>query len=246
MSQGELYKKYAKYYDKIYAKKDYKLEAGFIQWLAEEFKTNPGNSILDVACGTGNHAFHLVKHFDITGIDINNEMLKLAKKKVKAGKFIKGDMKTLNLGTKFDVLMCMFSTIAYNLTYNELESTLRLFYDHLNTGGILIFDLNMHEDYWLGDRVWINTVVESDLQLARISPSPEKKPILDLDLIFFVKEKGKIDFDIDQHQIGLFNVNKINQILSGIGFDTKIFAGFENKQWTNKLESPALFMGVKK
>lgn len=246
MSPGELYNKYAKYYDKIYANKDYKSETDFIKWIVNTFKTSPGIELLDVACGTGNHAVHLTQDFSIIGIDINSEMLKIAKKKVKNVKFEKGDMKTLKLAKKFDVIMCMFSTIAYNVTYEELESTLQLFYNHLKMGGLLIFDLNIHEDYWLGDRVWINTVVEKDLQLARISPSPQKKDILDLDLIFLVKEHGKIDFNIDQHQIGLFKVDRIKKIMNGIGFETKIFAGFSKKPWSKKLESPALFVGVKK
>jgi ubiquinone/menaquinone biosynthesis C-methylase UbiE len=245
MTSEESYKKFAKYYDKIYADKDYSAEVEFIKWAVKKYKTGKGTRLLDVACGTGNHLVYLKNDFSVMGIDLNSKMLEIAKEKMPEVMFKKCDMKKLNLEERFDVILCMFATIAYNLTYEELEHTLKIFYEHLSSGGVIIFDLHIHEDYWLGDRVWINTVVEKDLQLARISPSPQKKEILDLNMIFLIKEKGKVDFDIDQHQIALFNVEKIKKVMSKIGFQTKIYAGITKKLWNKKMESPAVFVGVK-
>ena len=93
--------------------------------------------------------------------------------------------------------------------------------------------------------MWIETVVEEDLKLARISPSPQKKDVLDLNLIFLVKEKGKFDFDIDHHKLGLFKADKIKNLMNRLGFKTKIYAGFNKKIWNKKMKSPAVFVGVK-
>ena len=247
MVSEELYKKYAKYYDKIYDDKDYKKESEFISWAVEHHKTCKGNKLLDVACGTGEHAKYLVDSYSILGIDISPEMLKLARKKVPGAEFKIGDMKTLALNQKFDIILCMFAAIAYNVTYNELNNTLKLFHDHLEPGGVLLFDLHIHEDYFLGGKVWVNTVVdiENDLQLARIAPSPLKKEILDLTLIFFVKDKGKLDFSIDQHQMGLFNVDRIRRLMTKLGYETTLYAGFSKKRWNKKLKSPVVVVGVK-
>ena len=247
MTEEQLYKKYAKYYDKIYSEKDYESEAEFIKWAVHKHKTSSGNNLLDVACGTGNHVQFLKDQFSIVGLDINPEMLKIAKKKNAKVKFIKGDMKNLDLdkSNKFDVIICMFAAIAYNLNYEELENTLKSFNTYLKPGGVLIFDLHIHEDYWLGDRVWVDTVVEKDFQVARISPSPKKKDVLDLNLILFVKDKGKIDFNIDHHQLGLFNVGKIIKVMKDSGFDPRIYAGFTKKPWNKKMKSPVVFIGIK-
>jgi len=247
MSDSNLYKKYAKYYDKIYSEKDYESEAEFIKWAVQKHKTSTGNKLLDVACGTGNHMQFLKDQFSIVGVDINPEMLKIAKKKVAKVKFIKGDMKNLMLdkNNKFDVIICMFAAIAYNLNYKELKSTLKSFNTYLKPGGVLIFDLHIHEDYWLGDRVWVDTVVEKELKLARISISPKRKNVLDLNLILFVNDKGKIDFDIDHHQLGLFNPGKIKKVMKDTGFDPRIYAGFTKKPWNNKMKSPVVFIGIK-
>ena len=245
MSEGKIYKKFAKYYDKIYAEKDYESEIKFVKWAINKHKTSIGNKLLDVACGTGNNTILLKDDFKTTGVDISPEMLKLAKKKLPGVKFIKGDMKNLALSERFDVIVCMFASIAYNLNYDELESTLKIFYNHLQPGGVVVFDLHIHDDYFLGDRVWVNTVVEKDLQIARISPSPQRKDVLDLNMIMLVKDKGKIDFEIDQHQIGLFNANKIKKVMSAVGFKPKLYAGFTNKTWANKMKAPVVFVGVR-
>ena len=87
MSEGVMYKKFAKYYDKIYHEKDYKAESEFITWVVKNHKKSKSNKLLDIACGTGTHASFLVDDFSIVGVDLNTEMLKLAKKKVPGAKF---------------------------------------------------------------------------------------------------------------------------------------------------------------
>jgi hypothetical protein len=51
MPNGQLYEKYAEYYDKIYAYVDYKGESEFINWTVNKHKTSSGIELLDVACG---------------------------------------------------------------------------------------------------------------------------------------------------------------------------------------------------
>ena len=69
-----LYKDFAKYYDLVYSNKNYQKEANFIDEILK--KHTNGESILDIACGTGNHAKLLVKKgYKIMGIDKNKEVL---------------------------------------------------------------------------------------------------------------------------------------------------------------------------
>ena len=85
-----MYKQLAKYYDKIYSGKDYKSESEKIHSLIMKFKKTNGKELLDVACGTGNHIKYLKKYYNITGIDLFKEMLKLAKNKFTGGKILSG------------------------------------------------------------------------------------------------------------------------------------------------------------
>ena len=109
-----LYGKLARYYDKLNSQVDYKRESNFILELLEK-KNLPRKSLLDVGCGTGNHLVHLKEKFEvIIGIDINEEMLQIARKKLPGIDFLKGDMRKFSLNRLFDSIICMFGVITYN------------------------------------------------------------------------------------------------------------------------------------
>ncbi|MBP2045619.1 class I SAM-dependent DNA methyltransferase [Methanobacterium aggregans] len=245
MGAEDLYKKFAGYYDRIYENVDYAGESEFIKWAIENHKESDGNKILDVACGTGTHASILAENFQVLGVDINKNMLKIAHKKVPEVRFIHGDMKELDLGDKFDAVICMFSAIHYNTSYFELENTLKNFYNHLNDGGVVIFDFGLNKENWIEGLVSMDTVVEDDLKLARICQSHLEGTVFNANFLFLVKEKGKLDFDIDQHQLGVFEMEKALEIMTKTGFETSIYADFSKKEWEITEGERPVFVGVK-
>lgn len=132
----------AEAYDAIYLSvKDYPAEAGQIAALARA--TSPGcRSILDVACGTGEHARLLATEhgFVVDGIDVNVEFLRLARLKHPAGRFVRADMADFHLDRRYDVVLCLFSSIGYARTLERVEAALRCFADHLAPGGVVIVE----------------------------------------------------------------------------------------------------------
>jgi ubiquinone/menaquinone biosynthesis C-methylase UbiE len=133
MADGQLYKKFSVYYDKIYENVDYSGESEFINSAIKAHKPTSSVKLLDVACGTGSHAKILKNNFRVTGVDINDAMLRIAQNKVPEANFINGNMKNIDLGSKFDVIICIFSATHYNRNYNELECTLNNFHNHWKT-----------------------------------------------------------------------------------------------------------------
>lgn len=245
MTKEQLYKKFAKYYDKLYSEKDYEKEVEFIEWAIKNHKKSKGKWLLDVACGTGGHAILLKKKYTVYGIDISSEMLKIARKKVKGVKFSKGDMKKLDLKEKFDVIICMFSSINYNTDYKELERTLRNFYSHLKKGGVVIFDLGFFKENWMEGKVWIDTIVDSDLQLVRMTESHDSGGVFNAKFVFLVKDKGKFDFEIDEHKLGIFEIGKVRDNMGKIGFTTFLYSGLSKKKWSKKSKKRVVFVGIK-
>jgi ubiquinone/menaquinone biosynthesis C-methylase UbiE len=61
----QIYKKFAGYYDKIYEKLDHKKESEFIKWAVNKHNDSENNMLLDIACGTGRHAYFLKDDFKI-------------------------------------------------------------------------------------------------------------------------------------------------------------------------------------
>lgn len=119
-------------------------------------------SILDLTCGTGSQVFWLARHgFEVIGVDINSQMLKIAKEKsllLRQGgvypeqsrrggqehenqniQFIKGDMRTAHIG-EFDAAITIFNSIGH-LTKSDFEIALCNIANNLKKGGLYIFDI---------------------------------------------------------------------------------------------------------
>jgi SAM-dependent methyltransferase len=245
MGEQELYRKYAGYYDLIYNWMDYPGEADFIKRVVAHHQKSVGQELLDVACGTGGHALFLQDDFQILGVDINPEMLDLAREKLPRVNFIQSDMKKLDLGLKFDVIICLFSAINYHISLEELRRTFQRFYQHLHVGGILLFDLGFCLENWEEGRMLVDAVVEGDLQLARISQSRLQDGVFNANFVFLIKEDGKMDFEVDQHQIGVFPTIKVQEMLYEMGFECHIYNGYHEERWDPDSDERPVFVCIK-
>lgn len=245
MAEQELYRKFAHYYDLIYQWMDYEGEAEFVEKMVELHQKSPGNDLLDVACGTGNHSKYLTNSFQVVGLDINPEMMEIAQEKVPEMELIHGNMREMNLEMSFDVIICLFSAINYNTSLNDLSKTLKRFYNHLKDGGVLIFDLGFCTENWDEGRVFVDAVAEGDLQLARISQSRLRDGVFNANFVFLVKEDGVMDFEVDQHDIGVFPTKDVGNILDSLGFKFNIYGDYEDISWDEKSGKRPVFVCVK-
>ena len=102
----------------------------------------PGAEILDVGCATGTVCAHLRRRgFRTVGLDVNHRFIGAARAKDPGGRYVVGDMRALSLRRKFDVVLCLGTTLAYNLTNDDVLMTLRGVHRHLVVGGTLIIDV---------------------------------------------------------------------------------------------------------
>jgi SAM-dependent methyltransferase len=131
----------AKYYDLIYsALRDYDREtAGLAAWLR---RGNPAcRTVLDAACGTGEHARRLAAAgFDVDGFDLNATFVAIAQAKHPDGRFFVADMQDFHVGRRYDAVVCLFSSIGYLLTLDRVQSALRCFREHLAPGGAVVVE----------------------------------------------------------------------------------------------------------
>jgi len=137
-----MYKKdFSGIYDSLYSSKDYKKECDYILSLIGENK-----KILDVGCGTGNHAAILSKRSDfIHGIDISSDMIKIAKKKycfVKNLKFEKTSVEAYLSKTdiRYDAVICMFNVVNHISNLEDLMIFINSCARLLKPNGYIIFD----------------------------------------------------------------------------------------------------------
>lgn len=236
-----LYGKLAKYYDYIYFDKDYRHEAAVINNILKKYKVK---TVLDVACGTGNHAKYLHKKYKITGLDLNKNMIDIAKKKVRGVKFILGDMKTFKLPQKFDAIMCMFTSISYNIDKKQLKKTLNNFYNHLNRGGIILFDTGATKERYNKIHRLMDDVKyfeNKNLTVVRISKDIGYRNKIRASFSYLIRDGRRFYYMRDLHILGMFSKKQIKNVMHGIGFNVKTY---NNLSKTNK--NRILFVGVKK
>jgi ubiquinone/menaquinone biosynthesis C-methylase UbiE len=103
-------------YDAIYHFKNYRRECERRRSLIDE--NVPGaRTMLDVACGTGEHARFLRQHYAVDGVDINERYLDAARLKNLAGNYMRADMTDFDLGRTYDVVTSLFSAIGRVKTF---------------------------------------------------------------------------------------------------------------------------------
>jgi ubiquinone/menaquinone biosynthesis C-methylase UbiE len=220
MKEQMLYRELAKYYDKIYQWKDYTIETEKIKELIKQFKTTSGNSLLEVGCGTGHHIQHLQDTYQCTGVDLNEEILLVAREKHPNTEFVQANMVNMDLGRSFDVITCLFSSIGYVKTYSNLEKTLNGFSRHLFNEGVAIIEPWFTKDVYSVGRPSITVYEDDDLKIARVSVSEIADIVSVMDMHYLIAERGKkVKHYVDRHELGLFEVDKTLEIMKGAGFD---------------------------
>ncbi len=216
-----MYKQFAKYYDSIYKWKDYKADSIKLRVLIKKYKTSRGKELLDVACGTGNHIQYLKRYFNITGIDIDIDMLRIARKKLPDIKFIRGDMRTFKLNREFDVILCLFSAIGHLKTYENLEKTIRNFSLHLKQGGLMIVEPFLLPEVFINNILDAYVIDEPGLKLTRMNRSKRRGNIAIYDFHFLVGEKGKIRYFVQNIELGMFESGKVLKMMKNAGLKAK-------------------------
>ena len=138
---------YSRYYNLFYRDKDYAGEAAYIHNLIRRHLPM-AESVLDLGCGTGRHAFLLAERgLAVTGIDRSTEMLAVAKaqnassrRQTPALNFHHGDLRTIRLGQTFDAVVSLFHVMSYQTGNNDLRAAFTTAREHLKPGGVFIFD----------------------------------------------------------------------------------------------------------
>ncbi len=217
-----LYGELAEYYDRIYHWKDYRREAQKIRRLAREHKRSPGSSLLDVACGTGKHIAFLSRDFECVGLDISEELLKIARKNVPGVEFHRGNMTDFNLVRPFDVILCLFSSTGYIRTKNEIRRAASTLARHLTPGGVLIIEPWFRKSEWRDKSVHLQTYDVDALKIARVSYATAAGKFSVADEWYLIGEKGNgLRLVKDRHRMRFFEPELWQDALRAAGLDPK-------------------------
>lgn len=218
-----MYSKSAQYYDEIYASidKDYSAEADKAHKIIQKYKRSKGKSLLDVACGTGAHAGPLRKHYKVEGLDLDPEMLSVARKKYPTITFHQGNMTDFDLGRQFDVIICLFSSIGYVRTKSGLQKAIKTMNRHLLPGGVLLIEPWFTPKQWHPGRAFMTHVNKRGLKIVRMSHSGQRGKISFLEFQYLVGTSKGIEHHTEIHELGLFTHKEYMDTIKATGLNVK-------------------------
>jgi ubiquinone/menaquinone biosynthesis C-methylase UbiE len=201
-----MFSKSAPYYDDIYSAvgRDYSVEVNKLHQIIQKFKRRSGDTLLDVACGTGLHLELLNKHYKVEGLDLDDNMLKVAKKKHPKINFHQGNMIEFNLDRQFDIITCMGSSIGYVKTKRGLRKAIKNMNRHLLPGGVLIIEPWFTPEQWNPGRVYALQVEKPDVKIIRMSHSGQRGKVSILEFQYLFGTLNGIEHQIEIHELGLF------------------------------------------
>lgn len=139
------YEKFASVYDAVMDDSLYDLWTDFS--LRHLPKSKGRNRLLELACGTGIQSVRFAQAgFDVTGLDLSQDMLAIAKKRAQSAKkkidFIQGNMLDLSQVGQFDFVTCYSDSICYMQDEVDVGDVFKEVYDVLANDGIFIFDVH--------------------------------------------------------------------------------------------------------
>lgn len=195
----------AELYDAIYTRmKNYRDEAETVRnWIE---KVRPGaQSVLDVACGTGEHAKFLSANYQVDGIDINGDFLAAAQKKNPQGRFEVADMTDFDLDKKYDAVVCLFSAIGCALTLEKLNSAIGCMANHLSPEGALIVEPWFAPEVWRAGRPHLVSFEEENFKICRMNTTEcrgERTSFFQFH--YLIGRPEGITHFTEDHELGLF------------------------------------------
>jgi len=217
----KLYSQLAQVYHEMYQSIfDYKKEFKFYNRLLKKYKCK---KILEIGCGSGNLApFFLKAGYNYVGLDLFQEMIKIAKKVDPKAKFVQGDMRKLKLKDKFDAILITGRSFTYLTTNDDVMNTLKSIHKTLKKNGVLIFDnFNAEEIIEMKKKRFVQESKYKNKKYKRVSvkyPNLETGWTENWDATYYITEKGKTKTIKDKSIVRAFTLDELKLFLKLNGF----------------------------
>jgi ubiquinone/menaquinone biosynthesis C-methylase UbiE len=223
------------HYDRIYALKDYDAESRQVADLVRRHGRPGARTLLDVACGTGKHLAALKAHFEVEGSDLLPEMLAQAAQRLPGVRLTAGDFRSLNLGRRFDIVTCLFSSIGYALTEADLAAAWRTFARHLAPGGVAVVEPWFVPEAIDVGHVGLRVIDEPGFKLVRMNSMHLDGRLSSMDMHHLVGTPKGVKHFVEQHVLACWTPAEMESAARAAGlkplFDA---AGLPRGAWIGK------------
>ncbi len=134
-------------------------------------KLDKGSEVLDIGCGSGLPVTRELvnKDFRVTGVDISNSMIRVAKKNVPQAKYVRSSMTDIKFKDKFDGIVSSYSMIC--LDPKNFKKSARKVVEALRQRGFFFLALNEPScpgdggfETVIGQKMYVRSYTEKEIR----------------------------------------------------------------------------------
>jgi ubiquinone/menaquinone biosynthesis C-methylase UbiE len=217
-----IYQDYARVYD---ASGQLAFSLKMITYLGRllERHAPPGQTMLDLACGTGTVAISQAQAgWRVYGIDGSAEMLAQARVKAEgAGANVlwsQQDMRHFHLPQRISLATCLYDSINYMLTSDDLLAVFRRVFSVLAPGGLFLFDMNTA---WALATLWDDETYFTDgpdLSMVMQSKYDDRRQRAIVVVTCFERAGELYRKIVEQHTEQSYPLEQVAMLLTDAGF----------------------------
>jgi len=233
----DMYEKFAYDYDEFGAIDEYLGdEKNFFE---DMFKTNSVNTVLDCACGTGQHLLMFSQMgLCVSGSDYSGSMIEVAKNNLRVyGKNIplcQCDFRYLeqkHTGT-FDAIVCLTTSLPHLHTDTDLITALTSMKNRLNKGGILV--LTQGITHFTLSLPAIEVVINRN-DFSRIFVKKQDERFLAIHILDLFHSESRTESNQYDVVYRIIHDDGYKKLLSEAGYDDIcIYGGYDMSDYTNE------------
>jgi SAM-dependent methyltransferase len=149
-------------------------------------------------------------------------MLEQARASVPGVPLVEADMRSFDLGRAFDAVVCLFSSIGYGRSVEELNAAINCMAAHLAPNGVLLVDGWIRPDAWIEPgTVHAVAARDEDVAVARVGRSRREGRTTVLELHHLVATLDSVEHIIDHHELTLFEPMDYEGAFRAAGLDVE-------------------------
>jgi len=238
VEQLRLYAELAEWWPLFTSPEEYKDEVAYYAKVIKDELKGEVKTVLELGSGGGNSASHLKKHFQMTLVDLSENMLNVSRKLNPECEHVLGVNKV------FDAVY-VHDAIAYMHTEKDLRKTIETAYLHCRPGGMTMMVPDyIKENFTDAIVTGGHDKLKQGLRYMEWiwDPDPSDTSYLS-DMVYMVRdENGQMNCVYDRHILGLFSQETWIRIMKEVGFIPKVIP-FDTKSDTEGVL--ILFVGHK-
>jgi SAM-dependent methyltransferase len=226
------YERFAYLYDRLMEDVPYEKWLEFLQKKIKQYSHYNMETILDLACGTGEISVPLSQSgFQVVGIDLSDDMLSVANEKAvqlnQRIMFYQQNMTELDGLPQFDVIVIFCDSLNYLSNSDEVIKTFQNVNRYLKEDGLFLFDV--HSVYKMNELFLNQTYVGTDEDISFIwncFPGTFENSV-EHELSFFVldEEVSMYERFDEVHYQRTFRVEEYEKWLRDVGFEVLEISG---------------------